>query len=211
MDSLPLEIVCEIVNILSCDPPGHLQFYATISKVWQDAVERQTFQSLEFNMTEVQTFHEMFESHRIYRARFLLKLTVELGNRSNAKNPGRNETVEASIAVSSLINVLADITSRANDAPPLTLSFTDCARWNDSFGVSDIILPDSDPCLHAVDRLKAWPTNTWKTRAMFVVACKLKGLRDAELVLNDSIEFGRRKRSSLRKGKLPVRFGCRMR
>jgi hypothetical protein len=200
MDSLPLEIVSEIVEILSYDSPGHLRFYATISKPWQSAVERRTFRSLKFNMTEIETFHQMFDSYRIYRAQFLLELTIILGNISKARDMRRDETEEGSKAASLLINALADISTRAMNAPRLVLTFTDCAVYNGS-GYSDIILSTLDPFLENIRSLDtAAVSDGWKSRAPLNIACKLRGVESFELLLHDDFKFGRRKRMLLREG-----------
>jgi hypothetical protein len=200
MDSLPLEIVSEIVDILSYDSPGQLRCYATISTPWQSAVERRTFRSLKFNMTEIETFHQMFNSHRIYRAQFLLELTIALGTVSKARDMRRDETEEGSKAASLLINALADISTRATNAPRLVLTFTDCAVYNGS-GYSDIILSNLDPFLENIRSLDTTAVSDgWKSRAPLNFACKLRGVESFKLVLHDDLKFGRRKRMLLREG-----------
>jgi hypothetical protein len=199
MDSLPLEIVSQIVNILSFDSPTDLRLYATISKSWQSAIEQRTFQSLSFNMTEIEAFHLMFNSYKIYRARFLFKLTIELGSKSKAEDTNRDETEEASKAASLLILALADISTRATNTPPLTLILTDCT-WNDGPGLADIILSKLDQFLYNIRSLEGAISTAWKPRALLNIACMLRRLESLELMLYDRFEFGRRKRTLLRKG-----------
>jgi hypothetical protein len=200
MDSLPLEIVSDIVDILSYDSPGQLRCYATISTPWQSAVERRTFRSLKFNITEIETFHQMFNSHRIYRAQFLLELTIALSTISEARDMKRDETEEASKAASLLINALADISTRATNAPRLALTFTDWAVYNGS-GYSDIILSNLDPFLENIRSLDtAAVADGWKSRAPLNFACKLRGVESFKLMLHDNLKFGRRKRMLLREG-----------
>jgi hypothetical protein len=187
------------VDILSLDYPTDLRLYATISNSWQSAIEQRTFQSLSFNMAEIEAFHLMFNSYKIYRAGFLLKLTIELGSKSKAEDTNRNETEEASKAASLLILALADISTRATNTLPLTLILTDCT-WNDGTGLADIILSKLDPFLYDIRSLEGAISTAWKPRALLSIACKLRGLERLELMLYDRFEFGRRKRTLLRKG-----------
>jgi hypothetical protein len=207
MDSLPLEIVSDIVDILSYDSPSQLRSYAPISKSWQSAIEQRTFQSLKLNIKEIDVFHLMFNSYKIYRAQFLLKLAIEFGDRAKDEEQDRrrDETEEGSKAVSRLINILTDIAARATNTPPLTLAFTDCADYNGS-GLSDMILPDLDPCLYRVEKLTTRLSHDWNNHAILRVCRKLKGLKDWQLTLYDYFEFGRRKRAELRCGMFRILF-----
>jgi hypothetical protein len=204
MNSLPLEIVSQIVDILSLDSPTDLRPYATVSRSWQRAIEQRTFQSLSFNMAEIETFHLMFDSYKIYRAQFLLKLNIELGSKSKAEDTHQDETEEASKAASLLILALADIATRAVSTSPLTLILSDCT-WNDGPGLADIVLSKLDPFLYNIRSLEGAISTAWKPRALLDIACKLRGLENLELMLYDRFEFGRRKRTLLRKGTSPMK------
>ncbi|KAF2635479.1 hypothetical protein P280DRAFT_511132 [Massarina eburnea CBS 473.64] len=136
MDSLPPEIISEIVEAANDSSPK-LSAYASISKTWQDAVERRTFRSLEFNMTEIDTFGLLFVSTNVCRARFITRILVRFSDRSD-----EDFTANVARSVSKLLCILADMAKRASDLPPVELYFLVDDNSND--GSLDLVLPD-DP------------------------------------------------------------------
>ncbi|KAF1992566.1 hypothetical protein K402DRAFT_458943 [Aulographum hederae CBS 113979] len=60
MNSLPTELVAQIISELSCEWKPQLARYATINTHWQDVVESQTFQKLRLSSLEFARFCELF-------------------------------------------------------------------------------------------------------------------------------------------------------
>jgi hypothetical protein len=69
MDHLPQEIYDEIVSILAAEPTAQLASYATISRPWQMAVEKQTCRYFILSSDQIDDFNSFFATR--HRRRFI--------------------------------------------------------------------------------------------------------------------------------------------
>jgi len=201
MDYLPPELLASIVQVLADDAPSQLSAYAGISRAWQGAIEQQTFRTLDFPISDFDTFRALFDSANACRARFLVRLDINFGREGFKEFYSADETVIFSDWVASLFTVLANFSTRTNDLPALTLRFYSGGWPNSgSFGVQ---LPDSVPQVHHVRRFilnRGGRLHALRQGPVFAILAKLPNVHKAELSFPDSYDWDARRRQAEREG-----------
>jgi hypothetical protein len=131
MDSLPSEILAQIIGIVRTD--GNLARYSTISRAWKASIERLTFQRITITTDELDEFAVLFEGDDISRQACLAHLFVDFilplppnadGCCAVVSPPDREaDSTAFSTSVFQLFTILAGIASRAIEKRPFSLCF----------------------------------------------------------------------------------------
>lgn len=173
--SFPVEIVQEVVHYLTHDwvglnepavrddpPPqgifrswrkvGGASKYASVSKTWQDAVERETFAELHLGLARLAEADAIINAvPRRQKYVRSLWLNVELPSRQTADTTeGDNQILQDTFRA--LLSTLHHWTP----GPPVSVqlhayALTDKARWNDAPGRSTVPQPSQHPLLELLD------------------------------------------------------------
>jgi hypothetical protein len=151
MDKIPSEILAQIVDSLAetYKWPKHpfqrkyskysktkFAQYATISRVWKDSIEKLTLQDLTIKTDEFDAFAALFSGENISRRANLTSLAFDFTLPSPPSEccPVRQtidrnmDSMVFSTSVAKLFTILADLATRANDLPPMSLSFSGAHR-----------------------------------------------------------------------------------
>lgn len=133
MDTLPAEILAQIVDSLPWEkafPWGH---YSPISRAWKAAIERLTFRRLTIRTNDLNTFAALFTGENISRRAYVEVLIILfmlpiLPNATGCcpvdQPPDREaDSIAFSTSVAKLFTILGDLQARATETQPVTLSF----------------------------------------------------------------------------------------
>lgn len=198
MDSIPPEIVSEIVTCLASSDSSSLHAYATVSRAWQDAIERRTFHSLELKADDVDKFRQCFAAENIRRAQYLAKLEIDL------KDCNPSETDICSEVATGVLKGLSDIAGQPSKLPPLTLTLSLPYSKGES-EIWDLQLPEVALNIHQVDTFEFTVSGLgWYMRQAAAVKFlrHFPKVRSARISIIDVPEWGLRRRRLERQGEL---------
>lgn len=74
MPHIPLEILDTIIKYVEVTKDNRLSLYSPVSKYWQTAVERVTFNSLDLSNSDLNNFHEVFQGEKCSRRYHLRRI-----------------------------------------------------------------------------------------------------------------------------------------
>ncbi|KAH7109477.1 hypothetical protein B0J11DRAFT_573740 [Dendryphion nanum] len=228
MDKAPHELIRNIVRLIKPTKGLERLFpYATISKLFQEAVEEITFQSLALTTQDLAVFRSIFQGKNIVRRNFLklLSLQFELPKLRHGacllKFTPNRETDSATISegIQVIFQILSVADSQLERVAPLKLHFMKAYRQNEcthhhwtsqvdvkstraQYGFYKVLIGTELPSIGNIHEF-SFQGNRFKGLdyvALANTASKLPDLRSLYLSLHDFYEWGTDNRIKQRTG-----------